>query len=116
MLVQEKGQAWGLWSFPGGHVDSGELYKETAIREAKEETGYDIEITEDLGNTTIDGVDYKGGLQDNDKKIQLNFFKGRVVGGELSINKNDSLDVKWFSKEELNELPLRGNWLKPLLF
>lgn len=34
------------WMPPGGHVDNNELPEDTAIRECKEETGLDIEITE----------------------------------------------------------------------
>lgn len=34
----------GHWSFPKGHVESGETEEETAIREIKEETGIDVEL------------------------------------------------------------------------
>jgi len=32
------------WSFPKGHMESGETEKETALRETKEETNLDVEI------------------------------------------------------------------------
>ena len=32
------------WNFPAGHVEAGEGLIEAAIREAKEESGYDINI------------------------------------------------------------------------
>ena len=34
----------GHWSFPKGHVESGETEVETALREIKEETGIDVII------------------------------------------------------------------------
>jgi 8-oxo-dGTP diphosphatase len=39
----------GLWSMPGGFVDLGESVEEAAIRETKEETNLDIEITDLVG-------------------------------------------------------------------
>ena len=114
LMVQEKGQSWGLWSIPLGHVEPKETLEESAIREIKEETGYDIKITKKLEQKTISGIEYKGGEKDNDKEIELNFFEGEVIGGELKVDKEDLLDVKWFYKDEIKQLSLRGDWLKTL--
>lgn len=37
---------YGMYAFPGGHVEFGESFIETAIREVKEETNLDIETAE----------------------------------------------------------------------
>lgn len=40
------------WSFPKGHAESGETLEQIALREVKEETGYEVEITKRLTDVT----------------------------------------------------------------
>lgn len=43
LMIQRQGaHGAGSWSIPGGHLEFGESFKDTAIREVKEETGLDI--------------------------------------------------------------------------
>ena len=49
VLVQERVKSWTGISFPGGHVEPGESFIESAIREVKEETGLDITNLEPCG-------------------------------------------------------------------
>jgi len=42
VLVQNRTGKWPGWSFPGGKVESGESFYDSAVREIKEETGLDI--------------------------------------------------------------------------
>ena len=48
VLVERKNIPKG-WAIPGGFIEYGESCENAAIREAKEETGLDIEIVKQLG-------------------------------------------------------------------
>jgi 8-oxo-dGTP diphosphatase len=92
----------GQWSIPGGVLEVGELVREAAIREAREETGLVIEPSELLG--VFDRV-----LHDANKRVQYHYvlidFLCRRVGGEL-LASSDATDVRWFSQAELRSLNL----------
>lgn len=44
VLIERKNPPFG-WALPGGFVDYGESYEQAAVREAREETGLDVELT-----------------------------------------------------------------------
>ena len=44
----------GKWEWPGGKPDSGESYAEALVRETREETGLDVEITGLAGATQFE--------------------------------------------------------------
>jgi ADP-ribose pyrophosphatase YjhB (NUDIX family) len=77
LFVQEKQpSAYGLWNFPAGRVDVGETIEEAAIREAKEESGYDIEL--------IRKIDI---FQENAQEPAKHAFEARIIGGDLNFPK-----------------------------
>jgi 8-oxo-dGTP diphosphatase len=46
LVFIERGNEPHGWALPGGFVDRGELLADAAVREAKEETGLDVELVE----------------------------------------------------------------------
>lgn len=92
----------GQWSIPGGVLEVGELVREAAIREAREETGLIVEPGELLG--VFDRV-----LRDTEKRVRYHYvlidFLCRRVGGEF-VAASDAAEVRWFTREELGALNL----------
>ncbi|MFM1652597.1 NUDIX hydrolase [Brevibacillus sp. B_LB10_24] len=85
LLVKAHGRGW---EFPGGYVETGEPIKEAAIREVKEESGIEIELTR------LCGIE-----QDLARSTCVFLFQGKPVSGELACS-YEHLDVGYFSVEE----------------
>ncbi len=105
LLVQEKQQkVYGLWNLPAGYVDKGETVEQAAVREVKEESGYDVEL---------DGLI---GLYHEETTRPLKYaYHARITGGKLKAQESEILDVKWLSYEEITALfeakKLRADWV-----
>ena len=92
----------GQWSIPGGVLEVGEMVRDAAIREAREETGLIVEPGELLG--VFDRI-----LRDSEQRVQYHYvlidFLCRPMGGELRAA-SDAEDVRWFTLDELPALNL----------
>src|SRR5271156_1619732 len=95
------------WSIPGGVLEVGELVREAATREAREETGLTVEPGKLLG--VYDRV-----LRNADERVQYHYvlidFLCRRVAGDL-VAASDAAEVKWFAREELPGLKLAEDTL-----
>ncbi len=102
LVKREHPPIQGQWSIPGGVLEVGELVREAAIREAREETGLIVEPGELLG--VFDRV-----LRDAEKRVQYHYvlidFLCRPVGGEF-LAASDAAEVRWFARQELPALHL----------
>ncbi len=84
------------WSLPGGAVEVNETLKEAAIREVKEETGYDV---------TVGDIIAVNEAFINENHVYFITFKGQVLKSpeEIPTEKN-ILKVKWVDLEEADRL------------
>lgn len=93
-----------LWSIPGGAMEVGERIADTAVREAKEETGLDVqpEVLVGIYTNPRHVVEYADG------EVRQQFsvcFACRVVGGELATSE-ESLEVGFFTPAEIEAMPM----------
>ena len=95
------------WSIPGGALEVGELVRDAAIREAREETGLTVDPGELLG--VYDRI-----LRDPEQRVQYHYvlvdFLCRRVAGDLAAA-SDASDVRWFRRDELAALRLAEDTL-----
>ena len=89
-----KREDFEVWALPGGGVDEGESLAETAVREAYEETGLEIEITHLIGLYSEIG---------SWSDWHLASFAARVIGGDLKSQMGEVLDLRFFPLDELPE-------------
>src|SRR5437763_12332602 len=91
----------GLFSLPGGLVETGETLTDAIKREVAEETGLTIEPVALAGFR-------EAIMHDKDRRVERHFvilsFAARCRSGELLLNEELS-DARWVTWEELARLP-----------
>jgi 8-oxo-dGTP diphosphatase len=83
----------GEWAIPGGFVEYGETVETAATREAKEETGIEVELTQIVGVYSDPNRDSRG------HTVSICFL-AREVGGELRAN-TDANEARSFHPSSL---------------
>jgi 8-oxo-dGTP pyrophosphatase MutT (NUDIX family) len=84
----------GNWAMPGGAIDLGESVSQAGIRETKEETGIDCEITGLVGIFT-DPKHIILYTSNGEARQEFSIvLTGRAIGGEPTPS-NESTDVEW---------------------
>jgi len=99
----------GSWVFPVGTVEDHETLQVTAARECEEESGYIVEVEDEVGtvkNSNKNGINY------------YTFYKARVL--QETDDFEDDRERRWVELGELQEniadifLPIAKDFIKSL--
>ncbi len=93
-----------LWALPGGGHDIGESIGDTVVREVREETGYEVEVTGIVGTYT----NPKHVMAYDDGEVRQQFsicFSARLAGGQMRTS-SESKEVAWVAVDRLSGLDM----------
>ena len=96
LLIKEaRPNVRGKWNTPAGHLEGVETPITCALREAKEESGYDVELT---------GIQAVYHRPSADEYIIDYCFLARPKNLNVSPLADDVLETQWLSREEVKAL------------
>ena len=95
-----RGPAYGIWTMPGGVVESGETLTEALKREIEEETAMIVEPVALAGHREVM-------VRDDDQRVSRHFvilcFAARWISGEPQLNE-ELAEARWLRLDELSSL------------
>ncbi len=101
VLVQDRvDKKWGGITFPGGHIEKGESFVNSVIREVKEETGLDIK------RPKICGI--KQFFLKKDVRYIVLFYRTNEFSGTLKSSEEG--EVFWIKGSELGNYKLANGF------
>lgn len=93
MIQENKASVKNSWNFPSGRIEHDEDILEAARREAKEETGYDVQLTATTGVYNF--------ISSTNHQVILFHFIGEIIGGSLQVDATEIIDSKWIVPSDL---------------
>lgn len=98
LLAHNKRFPENLYSCVAGFVETGESLEDAARREIEEETGIRVE-----------NLRYFGSQPWPFPNSLMVAFLADYAGGEIQLEDDDISDAKWFSRDNLPNLPMKGS-------
>jgi 8-oxo-dGTP diphosphatase len=99
VLVKRKNPPFqGHYALPGGFVEVGEFLEEAVAREAKEETGLDVQVER------LSGI-YDDPKRDPRGHVISIAYVCKVAGGKLKAS-SDAKDASWIPVKEIKKIKL----------
>ena len=101
-VLLHKREDFRIWALPGGGIEPGETFEQAAMRETREETGYEIAIDRLVGRYWVPQAPRGGNTQ--------HLFEGHIIGGAPISSGPETAAVGYFP---VDQLPSRSSqWLK----
>ena len=91
-ILLTKREDFETWILPSGGVEDGESIAQAAIRETKDETGLDVELT------SLVGVYSRLG---NIFPVNAILFSAKLIGGEIKCQEGETIAVDWFAFDQI---------------
>ena len=92
---------WEVWCLPGGGVEAEESLAQAAIRETREELGFEVKLTRLVGLYSRNGW--------IDHGLHVAVFAAEITGGGLVLQQGEVLEARWFAADEVPEAMLLGH-------
>ncbi|MFI2334167.1 NUDIX hydrolase [Nocardia rhamnosiphila] len=91
----------GKYSVPGGGLEAGETVAQAVVREVREETGIEVDVTELVG--VFSNPEHVIAYDDGEVRQEFSIcFRAQPIGGKLRTSEESS-EVEWVRPAELSE-------------
>jgi ADP-ribose pyrophosphatase YjhB (NUDIX family) len=101
ILLQRRGDS-GNWALPGGVMDIGETLAQSAIREVKEETGFEVHIDRIIGIYSDPGHVFA--YDDGEVRQEFSICLACTITGGAMLVSSESTAVEFFPIADLPDL------------